>query len=270
MKHSVQPTRRRLLPPLAGIVLPVLVSVASMASAGHAQTAVFGYVIDASSERPIAEVLVVLKDAAGRELARQRTDRVGRYGFEELGTNRVRLEATRRGYHAAESHTIELDVGARQRVDFHLDVDPIDLPAVDVTADGGAGSGSGLAGFERRRANGGGWFLTRDEIELRAPARVTDLLRMAPGVELVPAAGGGPTVRMRRSNSCPALVYIDGLLVNRPAPGGSPIAPVAIDELIGPESIAGIEVYQGLSRVPMEYLTTDAPCGVVGIWTRDH
>lgn len=248
----------------------MLVSVAIVAPASHAQTAVFGYVIDSATERPIAEVLVVLKDAAGRELARQRTDRVGRYGFEELATNRVRLEATRSGYHGAESHTIELDLGANQRVDFHLDADPIDLPAVDVTTDGATGFGSGLAGFERRRAIGGGWFLTRAEIERQAPARVTDLLRLAPGVELVPEDGGGPTVRMRRSQSCPALVYIDGRLVNRPGPGGGSIASVAIDDLVGPDAVAGIEVYQGLSRVPVEFLTTDAPCGVVGIWTRDH
>jgi hypothetical protein len=43
---------------------------------------------------------------------------------------------------------------------------------------------------------------------------------------------------------------------------------VMLDEMIAPGAIHGIEVYQGLSRLPPEFVTPEITCGVVAIWTR--
>ena len=40
-----------------------------------------------------------------------------------------------------------------------------------------------------------------------------------------------------------------------------------IDWLVNPQSIVGIEVYNGSSQVPAEYNKRGADCGVVVVWT---
>jgi hypothetical protein len=67
--------------------------------------------------------------------------------------------------------------------------------------------------------------------------------------------------------ACPVQIFVDGFLATRQ--GMAPIQDfVSIDQLVSPQSLEGMEVYRGLSSIPPEFLTANARCGVIALWTR--
>lgn len=145
------------------------------------------------------------------------------------------------------------------------------LPQVNVEgrSDAWSAASVGLAGFEhRRRFNSGGIYLDEQQIEARAPSRVTDLLRALPGVQLLPVTDSlSRTILvpvMRGSTSitgkvCPIQYYLDG----RPFDQSE-----VIDYMISPHDITAMEIYPGASQVPPQFKGPTAMCGVIVVWTR--
>jgi hypothetical protein len=42
-----------------------------------------------------------------------------------------------------------------------------------------------------------------------------------------------------------------------------------VDELVAPQDLAGVEIYNGMGGVPSELMTATAnPCGTVALWTK--
>ena len=133
------------------------------------------------------------------------------------------------------------------------------------------GFGGALPDFERRRASGGGFYLTEAEIDRAAPIAVSDLLRRLPvlrvadslgvpqaystrGLKLVPL-GGTMVVA-----PCPMRVALDGQLL----PAGTSL------DLLPPAAVGGIEVYAGSATIPVEIAAgaRDVSCGLIVIWSR--
>lgn len=120
-----------------------------------------------------------------------------------------------------------------------------------------------LRAFERRRAQGIGYFLTPREIR-EADARLpSDLLRRVPGVVVGSRTTGGTRIRFGRGDlggglDCPPLVYVDG--VHRPG--------LNFDEL-NVEDLLAVEVYQGASEIPARFRRHASYCGVLVVWTED-
>lgn len=116
-----------------------------------------------------------------------------------------------------------------------------------------------LAEFNRRRDFGIGRFLTAGQIDARNPIRTTDLLRGFPGVQVVQSMRG-TTLRLR-GNRCDPLIWVDG----------SPALAGYFDiDVFSPNSLSGIEVYSGVSEVPVELRGPrgEERCGVVAVWSR--
>lgn len=240
------------------------------ATVADAQVHLFGRVIENTTEQPVIGATVVLQDGRGRRLAQRITDEEGQFSFVVGEKGPVGLQAQRIGYQRTTTPLIHFDSYTSYMVEVRVDVAAVPLAPLEVVARSRAAVSPTLAGFEERRRSGMGWFMTREDIEKRNAGRVSDLVAMAPGVLIQRRI-----VVMARASNCPAQIFVDGFHINRstaPLPGArrgrSTTELFPIDEVVQPGSVQGIEVYQGLSRLPAEFRTPDAACGVVAIWTR--
>ena len=116
-----------------------------------------------------------------------------------------------------------------------------------------------MRGFNERRDRGMGKFFTADDIEQRRPRLVTDLLRTVSGTRI--SNVNGQSMVTFRGLRCPPLIWIDG------APATTGYLDV---DLFMPASLAGIEVYPGISSVPSEFtwMRGKSNCGVIALWTK--
>jgi hypothetical protein len=117
-----------------------------------------------------------------------------------------------------------------------------------------------------------GDFVTPEEIEMRNPQRVTQLLDQKRGIS-IRRTGSCQVIatcyRVYGQGGCAATVYLDGQRLNSlAAPAADPRSAPAIDELIPVTGVSGIEVYPRGSSAPSKYQALGGTCAVVVIWTK--
>lgn len=113
-----------------------------------------------------------------------------------------------------------------------------------------------------------GEFVTPEEIEMRSPQRVTQLLEQRRGIQVRRVNSCqviATCYRVQGTGGCAATVYLDGQRLNSLGTAGSD---VAIDELIEVTGVSGIEVYPRGSSAPPKYQALGGTCAVVVIWTK--
>jgi hypothetical protein len=231
------------------------------AVAARAQTPV-GFiegVVRDSLGRPIdaAQVLLLGSDAIGAS-SQVRAD--GKYRI-SVPAGTAHLLVRMLGYQA-QRPLVEVVAGKTTHIDFKLIQAPAIGPEVVVVADPTRGK---MGAFNRRKARGVGSFVTRDEIERRKPASMSELLRTLPGVHISQRMAGEPQpVDMQRSrnssmqSTCVVQLYVDG----QAYPNGN------VDDF-APLSVEGVEVYRSASEIPADFRSRNATCGVIALWTRD-
>lgn len=225
-----------------------------------------GRVLDAETGSPVAHAAVELVGTQRGTL----TGSDGAFSFPFLEPGDVAFRVTMLGYADAEGR-VPVAAGQIVEVEVKLTTRVIALEPITVTLVRQQLLLPDMAALDERVRSGWGQFVLEDEIQMRAPRLVTDLLDRR-GVDVT---DDGRRIIMRRT-MCPPEVYIDDVKVTghqsrSPTAGSTADAQREAAEAVNslaPRSIHAIEVYRGPSETPAKYLGTNAACGVILIWTR--
>lgn len=245
-----------------------------LARAAQAQ-ALTGTVWDSVSGKPIAGARIVLLDSAGTVTKALVTGSNGQFTFSLPHLGEYRLLISRIGYAVSITKPFLFSSAFTARVSLSLPSNPITLDTVTVVAKEIERRLPYLAdaGFYKRRQEGFGHFLTRDEIDKRDPQVMSDLLRGMTGVfvhcgsgfrscEVSTRAGGSMFLRGR----CQPSIVLDGVVVRA---GGVPSrGDLTLDTLLNPFNVEAVEVYPGPEGVPVQYSGSLSPCGAIVVWSR--
>jgi len=144
----------------------------------------------------------------------------------------------------------------------------------------------------RQRGVGSGIFLTPEEVDKRSSGVASALLQGLNGVSLQHTSTG-KTIAMSSGGTCQMTVLIDGRRVCpengcaggiAPPPAVQAAAPrrgravtstpppgdeqfVLLDNLLGVNEVAAVEVYPRGASLPSSLPTADASCGLIVFWT---
>jgi hypothetical protein len=117
-----------------------------------------------------------------------------------------------------------------------------------------------------------GDYVLPEEIEMRSPNRVSQLLETKRGIAVRRVGGCNIIVtcfRVYGQSGCPATIFLDGQRLNplKTASNDLSGAP-AVDELIPVSSVSGIEIYPRGALAPPKFQSLGGTCAIVLIWTR--
>jgi hypothetical protein len=234
-----------------GITFACLIGIAagSAASAQNSPTAIAVTTINADSKSVVGAVEI---NVDGRNAT---TDTSGQVVISGLVPGRHHVQARHLGFQPVSAY-VECTEGETLRVRLMMRQSGPMLDTQHVVA---RGASVGLREFEERRALGEGRFLTREEIDKFAGRELaTQLAVRLPETRVQVGRTGGRYLMSLRTlggaAGCVSRVFLDGL---RHDPDLTTIRP---------ESLAGVEFYQG-TNIPAEF-RAGAPCGVLVLWSR--
>ncbi len=130
------------------------------------------------------------------------------------------------------------------------------------------------SGFETRRLQGLGAFVTADDIARHPSNDLTGVLQGVRGMHVEYGTSGFPMPYLRGTSGtvCIPNFFLDGVpfKVDGAFPGGRVTAPFSdLSAIARPDVVKGIEVYSNPGTMPAQYdLTSSTGCGSIVIWTR--
>lgn len=231
------------------------------AGAAHGQEETSALLVTVTSHGSGRPVMGARVSVVGTGIAAA-TDAAGRLRIAGVPSGVQTVEVRRLGY-STRLRLVDLEAGRSVPVAFQLEVEAIPVAAIRVEAKARDWGAEYLerSGFERRRRNGAGSYLTRADIEKTRPRFLSDALRRVSGMRFQPnGMRGDAYVSMVRSGNraCPVQYFVDGQLIG---PGFN------IDEIEAGD-VEGLEIYRGAAQVPPEFNRRTASCGVIAVWTR--
>jgi hypothetical protein len=222
---------------------------------------IFGQVTEDDTSAGISDVDIIVR---GINRVRTISNRQGRFQLSGVLPGPVEVEFRRLGYEPRAARVI-VQRGRTVEMYATMSASPIELEPIEVSV---ASRYLERSGFYRRARSASGDRFTYRDIASMNPMMIGDVLRRVAGVTVVSSqiGSGSEAISNRRrsgtdSGRCRLLPYFNG------------VPTVSFDlELVPPEEIEGLEVYQG-PNVPIEYLdefqAAGPSCGVILIWTRD-
>jgi len=261
---------------------------------------VHGQLLDLETKRPLDGGLVTLRTARGERVGSVAATTQGFFEIIAPSSGFYYLEVNRLGYGLLRDGPFQLEADGDREVLYSLQRQAFQLAPIEVNAEAPKARSTYLeqVGFYERQKADFGHYITRDEIERRQAHRFTDLLRVIPGVRILPSGNGGSgsSIQLRGSmlslgGVCHPQVIVDGLVVLRgtarpwrPANSGPEdrateqalpaLDPdreqVSIDDVVMPDDVEAIEVFRSGVQVPVRFggTSTSTQCGVIVIWTR--
>lgn len=262
-----RPRARPTAPSALGCVLLVLLATPVAAQRASIDGAIHGRVIEETTGEPIPDAFVRVLDERRRTLGTTETDADGRFSFPRLKPGPFAFRVGSVGYTEITTPYWQVRGGETLDVTIRMHPHTVLLAPLEINARSRSESPMLAAFYSRMDRRLGGTFFSREDIERRRPSALTDLLVDVPGLRL--EAGGAPGDRIATfdrslfapgGGRCHVQVYVDG--VHAKGDG------VSLNELASPSGLEGVEVYRGLATVPPEFLSPEARCGVIALWTR--
>ena len=237
-----------------------LLLTAACISTATAQT-ITGRVVDGDTNARLraAEVMIVQIDSSSLTL----TDTVGAFRLRALpGMWTLRVRAL--GYQ--DLFTPPMMIGEKEHLSIAvvLSMKPIDIAPITVLGRSNRALSRLDEFLERKKRNAFGYFLDQKAIDRMPAFFVSDLLRRVPGAWV-------ESNRVMIRGCSDALYLVDGMPIY---PIGEETSTEAVNSMLSPGDIAGIEVYRSEATVPLELQlhmgtpNTASSCGVVAIWTK--
>jgi hypothetical protein len=211
---------------------------------------VIGRIFDERTNEVLVEVLILV-DATRRDIP---VSSQGRFVLSQLAPGAHRVEIRAVGYRP---HVLDVMLTPGQVLErqFAMVFTGDRLPELAVES-----RNSKLlprfGDFERRKANGIGAYITRDEIRSRGYMSMGDALRTIKGVRVNCGVIECLIHMTRAAPGCYPIFYVDG----RRARSFAESTPIS--------DVQGIEIYRGAAEMPGEFTGDGAMCGVIAIWTR--
>ena len=225
---------------------------------GAAQ-AISGRVIDEYTETPIADAIVTVRDSMGSALDTTTCDGEGNFRF-DVHPGMYSFAVRSIGYAPTETATVRVGSGQVLNVTITVAVRLVTLEPLLVEGDSTPDHRGPLVGFHERVERGMGVFVVREEVELRQPTKITDILYGKSGVRIYSIRGELNKKMVRIGGArCTPMVWLDGTRVSN-------IEDRDLDELIYAYDLEGLEVYT-TSQIPAEFHGGDTHCGVIVLWT---
>jgi len=241
---------------LGRFVFGVLVSLPTV---GAAQT-ISGRVVVVFTKAPIGGAVVAVRDSMGSTVDIATSDAEGNFLFNiDPGTYSFFVRSV--GYAPTATPAVGLKPG--QVLDLTITMPArlvITLEPLLVEGDSFPDARGPLVGFHQRAERGFGVFILREEVELRQPTKLTDLMFGKPGVRVYSILGELNKKMIRIGGAkCTPMIWIDGTRV-------AFLDDRDIDELIYAYDLEGVEVYT-VSQIPAEFHSGSSRCGVIVMWT---
>lgn len=246
---------------------PCIALATCVADPSLAQLVLNGRVLDDATEGPVAGARVVLLNRYRKFAGRTVTDEAGRFRFKKSGRGQYRLDVRAVGYLPTVTPLMWMVESGTADLEVRLSPNAVLLAPLEIVALSPLSTSGILDNVEHRRTMGFGYQITRKDIEERNPMRLSDILVTLPGVSVGQGRRGvgARSITMGRAlPGCRVQIFLDGLQMNRGRAGED----VFIDDLVSPLDVEVVEVFRGLGSIPPEFLTPQARCGVVAIWTR--
>lgn len=256
------------------VLLSAVLALFLWAAPAHSQIRLDGVVRDDETSQPIAGARVEVFDFSWRKLGNRVTDAQGGFQYPIRRPGTYRLRVTRVGYAVVTTPDLVTGANSYLNVEVRLKSDAVLLAPVAVVARSSSNPSPVLDNFHARMRSGFGTFFTREDIQRLRPTYLSDLVTRVPGL-WVSTSGRGTERQIYSGRNaggvardCPAQIYVDGRLMNPRVSGGGDVVGMTLDEAVHPNDVEGIEIYRGLATVPAEFLTPDARCAVIAVWTR--
>ncbi len=258
--------------------LPLLVLLLAAPEALAQRVAGRVYEATDTGEAPVPGATVRLV-AGADTVAATAADATGRYLLRAPGAGAYRVVVTAVGYGRAEGDSLALAEGEARIVDVEL------APSLDVLGDVSVEARREPlheVGFYRRKGQGQGRFIDRQQIEDRRPRVLSDLFNGMPGFIPLHSEGDVRVASINypatRGTNCRPTVVVDGAVLRSfgsPIPGtpeedGLPTNPMFnLDRALRVDEVEAVEAYAH-GGIPAQYGGTMSPCGAILIWTRYH
>ena len=239
------------------------------ASGAQATTAALSGIVVNEAGEPVAGVEL----SVGRDAAIARTDPAGRFEFAAVPWGQVRLRARSLGF-APKDTLLLLQSGLAYTVRLRLAklIPQLDTVRVQGTLAFGKPARYTHTGrfddFYERRARRPGNFFTREEIELSAATKVSELISSAAGITLAfrhTPRGVEPHIRLARCTGTGGTTRIPADQLLAVFLDGQRVGLDVLEELATSE-IETLEVYRGPTQLPLEAMGN--ACAAVFVTSR--